>query len=146
MNMKKIRFKRAAAASLALAAVSWLGVSNQQAQIASLLGGTSASGGTDASASVSYRGEASAASGNVLGIPVGVSATGPLPSSGGALESSLLTVDVCEMVSLDVCHATTIGQESAASSQAAAGRLAVNVGGNVIAADAFIAWAMASCC
>ena len=146
MNIKRIRCKRAAAASLALAAVSWLGVSNQQAQIASLLGGTSASGSTDSSASVSFRGEASVASGNVLGVPVSVCDTGPLPSSGGALEASLLTVDVCELVSLEVGHATTIGQQSAASSEASAGRLAVNVGGNVIVADALVAWAMAACC
>ena len=146
MNVKRIQFKRAAAASLALAAMSWLGVSNQQAQIAWFVGGTSASGGTDTSAAVSYRGEASVASGNVLGIPVSVCDTGPLPSSGGALQSSLLTVDVCELVSLDVGHATAIGQQSIASSEASAGRLTVNVGGNLIAADALVAWAMASCC
>src|SRR5712692_2054079 len=65
-----------------------------------------------------FSGQATVVRSTVLGITTTVSDTGPLPSSGGALNASLLTVNVPNLLTADVAHATTIGQGNASSSEA----------------------------
>ncbi|MEW6302835.1 MAG: choice-of-anchor P family protein [Verrucomicrobiota bacterium] len=103
-------------------------------------------GGGTAGASASFRGEAAVVFGSVLGLPLSVSDTGPLPGSGGAREASLLNADVPGLLSLKVCHAATVGQGDVTFSEASVANVGLNVGGNVVGADFVMSWAMTSCC
>jgi hypothetical protein len=94
-----------------------------------------------------FSGRATVVSVNVLGIPVVVSDTGPLPSSGGKLETSLLdTGNVMGVVSAEVAHAVTSGMGEISQSEASVANAAVNAGGNNISASFIRSWAMAVCC
>jgi hypothetical protein len=75
-----------------------------------------------------------------------ISDTGPLPSDGGALQTSLLSVSVPNLLTADVAHATTIGQGDRVRSEASVADLSLTVGGNTIAASLLRASAMAACC
>lgn len=96
----------------------------------------------------SYSGEATVVRANVTGVPtVVISDTGPLPDSGGALETSLLSTNIAGLLSIEVCHAATVGQDSVSYSDASCGKvnLAMTLGAS-IQADALSSWALASCC
>ena len=80
----------------------------------------------------------------VLGT-VTVSDTGPLPSSGGALQASLLTVNVSGLATAEVAHASTIGQGNHSDSEASVANLNLTVAGNTITADLLMASAEAKC-
>jgi hypothetical protein len=84
----------------------------------------------------------------VVGMPpvvVSVSDTGPLPSSGGSLETSLLTINVPGLATAEVAHATTIGQGNNSSSEASVADLKLTVAGNTVTADLLMANAEAKC-
>jgi len=85
-------------------------------------------------------------------LPVGpVGDTGPLPSQGGNLENSLLTVNVPNpvaggtLLTGEVGHAATIGQGDRSRSEASVAALTVSLGGHTITADFLMARAMAKC-
>lgn len=94
---------------------------------------------------ISFSGEATVLRATVLGNTAVVSDTGPLPSSGGALETSLLTVNVPGLATAEVAHATTIGQGNNSSSEASVANADVTVAGNTITADLLMANAEAKC-
>jgi hypothetical protein len=77
--------------------------------------------------------------------------TGPLPSQGGSLENSLLTVNVpnpvdnSTLLSGEVGHTATIGQGDRSRSEASVADINLNVAGNTITADFLMARAMAAC-
>lgn len=77
--------------------------------------------------------------------PVTLADTGPLPSSGGALDASLLSASVPGVLSANVLHATTIGQGSSSSSEASLADLNLTLAGNTIAADFLMSRATATC-
>src|SRR5690349_11785958 len=81
-------------------AIALLGTPRSEAQTVSLFGGLNLGG--DTSVATSYRGEAAVTSGNVLTVPIQICDTGPLPSSGGAREASVLQADVAGTLSLEV--------------------------------------------
>jgi hypothetical protein len=81
----------------------------------------------------------------ITDITTTVSDTGPLPPSGGALETSLLTVSVPGLIAADVAHATTIGQADRARSEASVADVSLTAGGNTITADFLRSSAMAVC-
>jgi hypothetical protein len=97
------------------------------------------------STQAAFSGEATVLRATGLGNTVFVSDTGPLPSSGGALEKSLLTVNVPGLATAEVAHATTIGQGNNSSSEASIANLSLTVGGNTVAADLLMARAEAKC-
>src|SRR6267143_495379 len=74
-----------------------------------------------------------------------VSDTGPLPSSGGALQTSLLSISFPGLLTADVAHASTIGQADRARSEASAADVSLTAGGNTITADFLRSSAMAVC-
>src|SRR5258708_2167618 len=74
-----------------------------------------------------------------------VSDTGPLPSSGGALQPSLLSISFPGLLTADVAHATTIGQADRARSEASVADVSLTAGGNTIAASLLRSSAMAVC-
>jgi hypothetical protein len=74
-----------------------------------------------------------------------VSDTGPLPSSGGALQTSLLSISFPGVLTADVAHATTIGQADRARSEASVADVTLTAGGNTIKADLLRSSAMAVC-
>ncbi len=92
-----------------------------------------------------FSGQATVLRATVLGNTVVVSDTGPLPSSGGSLQTSLLTVNVPGLASAQVAHATTIGQGNNSSSEASIADLNLTVAGNTVTADLLMANAMAKC-
>jgi hypothetical protein len=77
--------------------------------------------------------------------------TGPLPTQGGSLENSILSVnlpnpvDGSTLLSGDVGHTATIGQGDRSRSEASVADVNLNVAGNHIAADFLMARAMATC-
>lgn len=97
--------------------------------------------------SVSFSGRSFGLSASVpaIGVSTTLSDTGSLPSSGGALQNSLLTASVPGLVSVGVLHATTIGQGDRARSEASLADLNLTVAGNAITADFLMANAMAVC-
>src|SRR5713226_6074517 len=93
-----------------------------------------------------FSGEATVLRATVLGITVPpISDTGALPSSGGALQSSLLTVNVPGLATAEVAHATTIGQGNHSDSEASVANLNLTVARNTITADLLMASAEAKC-
>ncbi|MFL5312605.1 MAG: choice-of-anchor P family protein [Myxococcales bacterium] len=83
--------------------------------------------------------------------PITVVDTGPLPSSGGAQEASLLDVPAVSLGSAgavngaDVAHAATVGQGNGSKSQASVADLSLTAAGNTIAADFLMSEATAQC-
>lgn len=78
-------------------------------------------------------------------VVVPISDTGPLPSSGGSLETSLLTINAPGLATAEVAHATTIGQGNNSSSEASVANLKLTPAGNTITADLLTANAEAKC-
>src|SRR6266403_5938145 len=74
-----------------------------------------------------------------------VSDTGPLHPSGGALQTSLLSISFPGVLTADVAHATTIGQADRARSEASVADVSLTAGGNTITADFLRSSAMAVC-
>src|SRR5437667_5555515 len=144
MKVGMAGFSRAAAASFLAGLFCCWPVSYQQAQIVvggiSVGGSSSSSGNTRDGDTTSYRGQAAVAAGTALGLGLSVSDTGPLPSSGGAQETSLLSQDIEMMLSVQAAHAATIGQQGMTTSEASVGDLVFTtcntmlVGGNTISA------------
>jgi hypothetical protein len=144
---------RLAKASLLAGLLSYCMTGNQHAQtIGGINLGGSGSSGTSTSTSTTYRGRAAVVSGTVVGLGVSVSDTGPLDSSGGVRETSLLSANVSGMVTAEAAHALTYGANNVAYSEASVANAGVNtcttvlIGGNVITADFVMARAMADCC
>jgi hypothetical protein len=94
---------------------------------------------------VAFSGEATVVSATVLGIKTTISDTGPLPPSGGALQTSLLSISFPGLLTADVAHATTIGQGDGARSEASVADVRLTAGGNTIAASFLRSSAMAVC-
>jgi hypothetical protein len=94
---------------------------------------------------VTFSGQATAVSGNVAGAPLDLADTGPLPSSGGAQESSLLSESVPGVLTADVLHATTVGQGDRSRSEVSLADFTLTVAGNTITADVLMSQAMAVC-
>jgi hypothetical protein len=104
---------------------------------------TTASSATQAT---SYSGRATVVRATVLGLaPITLVDAGPLPSSGGAEEASLLNASVPGLLTAEVLHATTTGQGNASQSEASVAELALTVGGNAISAGFLQARATAMC-
>ena len=70
---------------------------------------------------------------------------GPLPSSGGAMEASLLNASVPGLLTAEVLDAETVGQGNASRSEASVAEVALTVGGNNISADFLESRATAMC-
>lgn len=92
-----------------------------------------------------FSGQATGVQATVLGVPITLSDTGPLPAGGGALESSLLSASVPGLLTADVLHSTTVGQGSRSRSEASVADLNLTVAGNTIGADFLMARASATC-
>jgi len=93
-----------------------------------------------------FGGRATTVQANVLGIvPVVLSDTGNLDSTGGAKQASLLNASVAGLLSAQDLHATAIGGGSNTQSEASLAKLVLTVAGNTIGADFVMARASASC-
>src|SRR5712671_5779656 len=92
-------------------------------------------GGGGGGGNNTFSGQAVVVDATVLGINTVISDTGPLPSSGGALEASLLTVNMPGLVSANVAHAATVGQGDRSQSEASVADVILTVSGNTITAD-----------
>ena len=100
----------------------------------------------EAQQTTTFSGQATVVRATVLGFkPVLLSDTGPLPSSGGAQQASLLSASVPNLLSVDVLHATTVGQGDRSRSEASVADVSLTVGGNSISADFLMSSAMAVC-
>src|SRR5216683_1500252 len=81
------------------------------------------------SANTTFSGQATVVRATVAGITTVISDTGPLPSSGGALEASLLSASVPGLLTASVAHASTIGQGDRSRSEASVADLNLTAGG-----------------
>lgn len=104
---------------------------------------------SSSSQSTNYSGRATVVQATVLGgapiAPITLVDAGPLPSSGGADEQSLLDANVPGLLSAEVLHAATSGQGSRSSSEASVAELAVTAGGNSVSAGFLMSRAEAKC-
>ena len=104
---------------------------------------------SSSSQSTNYSGQATVVQATVLGgtpiAPVTLVDAGPLPSSGGAEEKSLLEANVPGLLTAEVLHAATSGQGSRSSSEASVAELAVTAGGNSVSAGFLMARSEAKC-
>src|SRR5438128_3335716 len=105
------------------------------------------SGGGGSISSVIFSGQAYVVKASVpdLGINTVISDTGALPGSGGAVEASLLDVNLPGLLTAEVAHASTVGQGDRSRSEASVANLNLGVGGNSITADFLMSRAMAVC-
>jgi hypothetical protein len=94
-------------------------------------------------AATTFSGEAVALRANALGISLSLSDTGPLPSSGGNLSTSVASVNVVGLASADVLKSTASG--SGTSSQSQSSVLNLNLLGGLITADVVKSNSSASC-
>jgi hypothetical protein len=92
-----------------------------------------------------YRGEAVVAEVRALFVNVALSDTGPLPSSGGSLSTSLLNATVPGLVSLHLLNADTQGANSRTDSQASVALATITAAGIHITASILTSDASASC-
>jgi len=92
-----------------------------------------------------FSGQATVVNATVLGQEIVLADTGPLPSQGGAAEDSLLEAEVPGLLSAEVLHASTVGRDNYAESQASVANLDLTVGANTISADFLMARARAEC-
>jgi hypothetical protein len=103
----------------------------------------------DQTATPSYVGQATVLKASVLGAPIVLGDTGPLPSSGDAREYSLLNIGLplqtLGNISLSLLHASTVGQGDATRSEASVANLGLNVSGITVGAAFLMARANATC-
>ncbi|HEY3219233.1 MAG TPA: choice-of-anchor P family protein [Gemmatimonadales bacterium] len=104
---------------------------------------------TTAATHTTFSGEATVLQATVLGLPpIVVGRAGPLPESGGAEESSVLSVSRDEtfgLASAEVVHAATVGQGNSSSADVFVANPSLTVAGNAIEADVLRSQAEASC-
>jgi hypothetical protein len=102
-----------------------------------------------AATSTTFSGEATVLRATVLGLaPIVVGEAGPLPESGGAEESSLLSVSRDQtggLLSAEVVHAAVVGQGNSSSAEASVASVSLTVAGNAIQADLLRSQAEATC-
>jgi hypothetical protein len=101
---------------------------------------------TAGAACQTFSGRATVVQANVLGLlPVTLSDTGNLDSTGGAKDASLLDVTLAGLVTGEVMHATAVGQGNSSRSEASVAKLNLTVAGNIITADFLMARAGTAC-
>lgn len=104
---------------------------------------------TGPSTATTFSGQATVVQATILNLdPVKVGDTGPLPASGGARESSLLTVSKDQtggLLAAEVVHATTVGQGNASSAEASVSGVSGSAAGHDIQADVLRSQAQATC-
>jgi hypothetical protein len=98
-----------------------------------------------ASTSPDFSGQATALRATALGKSLTFADTGPLPSSGGSQQASLLSASVPGVATAEVLHATTIGQNDSSQSEASVASSTVTAGGNTVSADFLMSRATATC-
>jgi len=91
----------------------------------------------------SFSGEAVALRANALGISLALSDTGPLPSGGGNLSTSLASVNVAGLASADALKSTTSGSGTSSQSQSSVANLSLL--GGLIAANVVQSNSSATC-
>jgi hypothetical protein len=102
-----------------------------------------------AATSTTFSGEATVLQAEVLGLqPIVVGRAGPLPESGGAEKSSLLSVsrdETLDLLSAEVVHAAVVGQGNSSHAEASVASVRLTVAGNAIQADLLRSRARATC-
>src|SRR5437588_1977792 len=101
--------------------------------------------GTALATSTMFSGRATAVRVTVLGITTALGDTGPLPSSGGSQEASVLSESVPGLLSAEALHASTIGQGDRSRTEASVASLNLTAGGNSVGATFLMARATAIC-
>lgn len=94
-------------------------------------------------ADTTYGGQATVVQANVLGQQVTLADTGP--RTGGAHESSLLSASVPGLLTANVLHASTVGQNDSSRSEASVADLDLTAGSNTVSADFLMSRAEARC-
>src|SRR2546422_1419269 len=101
---------------------------------------------TAAAACSMFGGRATVVQANALGVvPLVLSDTGNLDSTGGAKEASLLNASAPGLATVEVLHATTVGQDNSSRSEASVANVNLTMLGNNISADFMMARANANC-
>jgi len=99
--------------------------------------------GPAVSLAATYSGEAVALKASALGINASLADTGPLPSGGGNLKTSLASVSLLGLASADALSSTTSGSGTSSQSQSSIANL--NLLGGLVAADVVKSNSSASC-
>jgi hypothetical protein len=95
---------------------------------------------------VTYTGEAAVAKVNVLGIlNASIQDTGPLPSSGGSLSTELLSLNVPDLLNLQLLSASTDGENSQTNSAASVTQVTITAAGVYVTASVLTSNASATC-
>jgi hypothetical protein len=77
--------------------------------------------------------------------PITLVEAGPLPSTGGADEKSLIEANVPGVLTAEVLHASTVAQGNRSTSEASVAEVSVTAGGNSVSAGFLMARAEAKC-
>ena len=102
-----------------------------------------------AATSTRFSGDATVVRATVLGLdPIVIGEAGPVSESGGADESSLVSVSKDEtggLLSAEVVHATVVAQGNTSSAEASVANVNLTLAGNTIQADLLRSQAQATC-
>jgi hypothetical protein len=90
-----------------------------------------------------FSGQAVALRASALGLALALSDTGPLPASGGNLQTSLASVNVLGLASAKLLNSTTSGSGTSSQSQSSAAN--VNLLGGLVTADLVKSDSSATC-
>ena len=90
-----------------------------------------------------FSGQAVAVRASVVGVALALSDTGPLPSAGGNLKTSVASVNILGLVSAEVLSSAASGSGSSSQSQSAVANL--NLLGGLIVADVVKSSSSATC-
>jgi len=94
---------------------------------------------------VEYSGEASVIGGTLLGLPIDIVTTGPLPPAGGMLSAGLPNFSLLGLISADLLQATTTGAGNQSTSNATISNVVLTLGLITIEATLLQADATATC-
>lgn len=134
----------ATSASYSIASAQLSDAGNYSVVVANVAGSaTSATATLTVNVNATFSGRAFALNANILGVTNTWSDTGELPSSGGARESTLLTIDEADVLAGDVGHASVIGQGDRTRAEASGANVAVVIGNVTVSADFAMARATA---
>ncbi|MCA9866290.1 MAG: hypothetical protein KIS95_00170 [Anaerolineae bacterium] len=100
---------------------------------------------TAAAQQTTYSGRGIVVGATVLGIPVTLVDTGPLPASGGAIEASLADLSLPGVLTAGIAQATSVGQNNYTRTDSGLADVGLTVAGLDIGADLLLAQAEALC-
>jgi len=115
--------------------------------VPTLFAGHSSGGGSSGGnqSATTFSGRSTVVDADVLSIRTVISDTGPVSSSGGALQTTLLTASVPGLLTAEVLHATVVAQNNYSHAEASVANVNLTAAGATVTAGLLMSRASAGC-